>query len=53
MPIFGDFGPKIVNFLILAKLFMNPILNVLTSVLTFVFTNVEPKVPNLRILDEK
>ena len=54
MPIFGDFGPKSVNFLILAKFFMNPILNVLMiSVLIFVFKNVEPKVPNLSILDEK
>ena len=43
MPKFGYFGPKGINFLILIKFGMYPILNVLISSLTLIFKNFEPK----------
>ena len=53
MPKLGHFGQKSINFLILTKFCMYPILKVLISNLTFVFENVELKSPNLGILSQK
>ena len=54
MPIFGHFGSKKINFLILlVKFCINPISNVLISNLTLVFENFEPKSPNVGILGQK
>ena len=53
MPKFGHFGPKSINFLILTKFCMYPILDVLVLNLALAFENFEPKFPNLGILDQK
>ena len=53
MPKSRHFGPKIINFLILTKFRMYPILKVLISNLTFVFESFEPKSPNLGTLGQK
>ena len=47
------FGPKSINFLVLMKFCIHPILYVLISNLSFVFEYLEPKFPNLGILDQK
>ena len=53
MPKFGHFRLKSINFLILTKFRMCPILNVLISNLSFVFKNFEPKSLNFGILSQK
>ena len=53
MPKFEHFGPKGINFLILTKFCVYPILNVMLSNLSFVFENFEPKYPNLGIFGQK
>ena len=50
---FSNFGAKRINFLILTKFCMYPILNVLISNLLFGFEKLEPKGSNLDILDQK
>ena len=53
VPKFRHFGPKSINFLILMKFRIFPILNVLISNLALVFENVEPKFPNMGIFGQK
>ena len=53
IPNFGHFGLKSINFLILTKFRMYPLLKVMVSNLTIVLQNFEHKCPILGILDEK
>ena len=53
IPIFGYFGPKSINFVILSKFCLYPISKVLISNLTFLFENVEPKSPYSGIWTKK
>ena len=53
MPKFEHFGQKSINFLILTKFCLNPILTMLISNLIFVFENFDPKFQNLDIFVQK
>ena len=50
---FGHFGPKSINFLILTKFCLYPVLKVLISNQTFVFENFKPKFPDFGVVSQK
>ena len=53
LPEFRIFEPKTINFVILTKICLGPILKVLISYPIFVFKHFEPKSSNLGILTQK